>query len=216
MNLPKTNNRVAIYGPTGCGKTVLCESLLRMYDNVVKMDFKHHLEVNKKAGDLEVNNVRELHKAMQKQDKEPERQIIYRVPREQLLKDNSAQLDTVPKLCMERGHTLLYYDDVVYVAGATDYQQRAPNFFFVLTVGRGKGVGAWCVSQRPAMIPVSVHTESDVRVTFYLRRDADRKRVEEAFGTDEIPWEDLRRNPYSFVMGTDLELSNLTKIAYNK
>lgn len=210
MKLPASDNRVAIYGPTGCGKTVLCETLLPLYDNVVKLDFKHHLEAHK--DDLVVDNLTKLRKAMEKQDNDPRRQIIYRVPRESLLKENCASLDAVPALAMERGHTLLYYDDVVYVAGATDYQQRAPNFFFALTVGRGKGVGVWAVSQRPALIPISVHTESDIRITFYLRRDADRKRVEEAFGSDQIPWETMKVNKYSFVMGNDLTMTSPQRI----
>jgi hypothetical protein len=172
---------------------------------VVKLDFKHHL--HKRKHDLEAKDISGLYKAMKAQDKDPERQIIYRVPREALLKDNAAQLDKVPGLAMERGHTLLYYDDVVYVAGAMDYQQRAPNFFYSLTVGRGKGVGVWCVSQRPALIPISVHTESDVRVTFYLRRLSDRKRVEESFGSDQIPWSQMKVQPYSFVMGNDMTLT---------
>ena len=213
MRLPASDNRLAVYGPTGCGKTVLCETLLPLYDNVVKLDFKHHLVAHK--GDLVVDNLTKLRKAMEKQDNEPRTQIIYRVPRESLLKENSASLDAVPALAMERGHTLLYYDDVVYVAGATDYQQRAPNFFYALTVGRGKGVGVWCVSQRPALIPISVHTESDLRITFYLRRDADRKRVEEAFGSDEIPWETMKVNKYSFVMGNDLAMTAPQKITPN-
>lgn len=209
IQLPKPNQRVAVYGPTGCGKTYFCKNILKQYANVIQIDFKHHLTVSQ--GDYEAENLKQLTQAMRKQDETGEH-IIYRVPRAHLLKENAASLDTVAALAMERGNTILYYDDVVYVAGATDFQQRAPNFYYALTVGRGKGVGVWACSQRPSRIPVPVHTESDTRITFYSRRKTDRATIEESFGSDEIPWETLRRTRFSFVMGNDLWTSKPMKL----
>ncbi len=212
MNLPKANQRLAVYGPTGSGKTVWCEAMLLRYDNVIKIDFKHHLHARPKI-DMVVKDIKGLLKASRQQERDGERAIIYQVPRDHLLADNARHLDAIPDLAMLRGNTLLYYDDVVYVASSTDFQRRAPNFYYALTVGRGKGVGVWCCSQRPARIPVSVHTESDCRVTFNLRRNADRKMVEESFGSDAIPWETLRTNRFSFVYGDDQRITQPMKLS---
>lgn len=206
FQLPLPNQRLAVYGPTGSGKTYLCERLLDNYDNVIKMDFKHHLNPR---GGIIVDSFAKLHKELKQQD-QTGRAIIYRVPREELLPENGHLLDRVPELVMRRKHTLLYYDDVVYVASSSDYTKRAPHFYYALTVGRGIGVGVWCLSQRPARIPVSVHTESDMRITFFLRRQSDRKMAEESFGNDTIPWESLRKQEFSFVAGTDRWLSPRT------
>lgn len=209
----KRSNRVVIVGPTGCGKSVLARKLLAQQDQAIIVDPKHQWKPRK--GDHLATNIKELKSALNKMRGEDGNHVVYRVPREHLLPQNAEFLDQVPALALERKNTLLFYDELVFVAGSSDFFRRAPNFYYAMTTGRGLGVGVWGLAQRPTWIPVIVFSESDYRATFYLRKRTDRARLEEFLG-DEIPWGVLRAKKHSFVIGDDMKTSPPLRLSLQK
>ncbi|MGH7745880.1 MAG: hypothetical protein ACREQ5_14035, partial [Candidatus Dormibacteria bacterium] len=77
------------------------------------------------------------------------------------------------------------------------------------------GVGVWASVQRPRWVPMISLTESDLRISFYLRSREDRSRMDSVMG-DGVPWDSLQKTPHSFVAGTDSFLSPTTKISLQK
>lgn len=196
---PKDDERVVFIGPTGSGKTTLARFMLSLQSDVVFVDFKHREHL--RSDDLEAVDLGTLHSALDRASETGQR-VVYRVPADHLLPQNARQLDYVAKLALERGDTLLYYDDLVHVARGNDFFERAPFYFLAVTTGREKHVRVWGSVQRPTWIPLVALSESDVRATFYLRATDDRKRVQSFMG--EVPWDVLQRERHSFVMATDL------------
>lgn len=200
---PKSNERCVFVGPTGSGKTVLARTMLRGRENVLIVDPKGQWETS--PGDLVAKNLKDLEAKLNFARKDG-RRVVYKVPREHLLPYNAAYLDDVARMVLERKHTLLYYDELVFVASATDFARRAPNFYFAMTTGRSSGVGVWGSVQRPSHVPSIVFSETEYRATFYLRKESDRDRMEETMG-DDIPWDVLRANRYAFVFADDLDIT---------
>ncbi len=211
MNLPKPNERLVIVGPTRCGKSYLARTLLRGAPNVLVVAPKGPKSWPLDAGDLRAVNLKQLAQRLDEARKTGAR-VVYYPPREHLLPENSADLDEVAAMALERRNTLLFYDELVYVANGNDFTKRAPHFYFALTTGGSQGVGVWGLCQRPSHIPAIVFTESEYRATFYLRKKSDRDRMEDALG-DEVPWDILRRNRHSFVFGDDMETSHAMKLS---
>lgn len=230
--IPKSNNRVAVVGPTGSGKTVLARFLLSFYSNVIAVDPKYQwvAESSKHSptgyaypndadyGPLRgrpiyyATDLKELREAMDEQVDEPHH-ILYQPPREHLLmtQGSAEKLDEVAALVLERGHTTLYYDELYYVANGSDFQKRAPNYFYCVTTGRSKKIGVWASVQRPSWIPLIALTETDIRCTFFLRHVDDRKRMEKLMG-DGLPWDALRKYKHSFVEADDMETTKPLKL----
>jgi hypothetical protein len=213
LNLqPKATNRVIAIGPTGCGKSFLMEWLLSHYPDVVKVDFKHDIRATE--GDLIAKDLRSLEKRLSEADNQ---HIIYRVPQEHLNPDNSSYLDAVAKMAKEyatkKRPLILYYDELVYVAGSANFFKRAPNYYYAVTTGRGQGLGVWGCVQRPSWVPLIALSESDIRFSFYLRKRSDRERAEELLG--DIDWEMLKRE-HTFVAGNDLETSIPSILRFQK
>jgi hypothetical protein len=218
------NQHYAIVGPTGSGKTVLVNELATYYDNVTILDPKHKwdwtLPDSNGKNPMRPNRVgtrwshvaysfKDLEKKWKRiakidDEENPEygAPIVYRPPKRELLKQNSHELDRVAGGILDRGNTVYIVDETAYIANATDFQERAPNFYLLLATGRGLGIGVWCCMQRPRRIPTSALSETEKRITFYLAKAADRKAVEEDLLAD-VPWEKLREHDHSFVVGTD-------------
>lgn len=200
---PKHDERVVFIGPTGSGKTTLARFMLSLQEDVLFVDFKHREPL--RADDLEAVDLVSLHNALDRASETGQR-VLYRVPSDHLLPQNARQLDYVAKLALERGDTLIYYDDLVHVARGNDFFERAPFYYLAVTTGREKRVRVWGSVQRPTWIPLIALSESDLRATFYLRATEDRKRVQSFMG--ELPWNVLQREQHSFVMATDLKTTN--------
>ena len=207
---PESNRNLVGVGPTRTGKTVVARALLADRKNVLLVDPKHEWKPRPQYGDRVAKNLRELGKQLNR-SRDDGRRVIYKPPKEHLLPGNSQYLDEVAYMALSRKNTLLFYDELVFVANGSDFTRRAPNFYFCLTTGNGLGVGVWGLCQRPTHIPLIVLTESTYRYTFYLRKQSDRDRMEELLGED-IPWEVLRRNRYSFVFGDDMDTSAPTRL----
>lgn len=230
--IPKPTDRVINVGPTGSGKSILAEFLLSYVTaefraNVVIVDPKHGWfyrkvdsrknptgYINKYKQPIYVaEDLDELEEAMDEQ-RETSYQILYRPPKEHLVRQNAKELDTVASLVFERGHTTLYYDELYMVANGSDFQVRAPNYFYCVTQGRSKKIGVWGSVQRPSWIPLIALTETEVRSTFYLRNWEDRKRMDKVLG-DGIPWENLRIHKHSFVQANDMEVTGVNRLQFN-
>ncbi len=206
---PKPNERACFVGPTRCGKTMLARKLLVHYRNVIAVDPKHQFTWG-------LDNPRFQRIALslpdltaQLAEVEAARSgdaIIYRPPPDHLLPANAHLLDAVARIAWDRGGTLLYYDELYFVASSSDFANRAPFFFHCVTAGAGRGVGVWSAFQRPAWVPVVATSETDFRFVFYLRKRADRDRAEDMCG--DVPWNELQKNKHSFVWATDQELSS--------
>jgi|SRR6185437_1612303 len=228
--IPRSNNRACFVGPTGSGKTVLARFCLGFYSNVIAVDPKHDWQIvgsrNSPTGYAYPNkpeyvtlrnrpvylatDLNELRECMDEQREQPYH-ILYRPPREHLIAANADKLDEVAGLVLERGHTTLYYDELYYVANGSDFQKRAPNYFYCVTTGRSKKVGVWASVQRPSWIPIIALSETDIRSTFFLRHADDRKRMEKLMG-DGVPWDKLRTWRHSFVQANDMDSTNTMKL----
>ncbi|MGH7745999.1 MAG: ATP-binding protein, partial [Candidatus Dormibacteria bacterium] len=110
---PKSCDRVCIVGPTGSGKSVLARSLLANREHVLVVDPKHQW-APQHGDDVTVKSgLRALNHALNRARKNGET-VIYRPSREDLA--DPARLDEVAKMALARKNTLLYYDELVFVA----------------------------------------------------------------------------------------------------
>lgn len=214
---PQPQQRFIIIGPTRSGKTTLAENIFRLpqYSHVVIVDPKHKWgyvndrdtikEQVKQRKLYLATNLPELKRAFLRaaDDGKP---VVYRVPEADLLPRNSANLDKVAHWVRQRKHTTLYYDELSFVASATDFMQRAPQFYYALVTGEADDIGIMGCIQRARWIPISALSESTVRATFFLRRASDRHYVEDFMG-ENIPWEYLQTHKYTFCMADDMHAS---------
>lgn len=186
-------------GPNGSGKSVLAKVWSRPYNRFIVVDLKYDWEPPVKSHIIE--SPRELtNKTFDKAQ-----HIIYRPKFGVLINadpKNIREADNLAARCLDIGDCTIYYDDLAFIAPDSSYISRAPNYHLAETTGRGRGVGVWKSTQRPFRVPFVSLSESDRRVTFYLRTSEDRKRAEEIL-SEEIPWGSLRSLQYSFVMADD-------------
>lgn len=211
MKLPPANSRVCFCGPTRSGKTYLARSWLRTYNNVAVLDPKRQFtwhEHGKRFARI-ATTYRQFEKLMVKSEADGY-PVIYRPPEEHLLPEHAEYLDGFFRYCLERRNTLAYVDELYYVASGSDFTKRAPFYFRAVTTGASKGVGVWSSFQRPTWVPLISLSETDMRAVFFLRFEADRKRIEENFGP--VPWDLLRMNKYSFVLSTDEWTSGVLRL----
>lgn len=211
--LPPSDRNFTIVGPTRCGKSVLARQLLYRNPQVVVVNPKHDWKTRK--GDYLATNLSELEKSLDKMADNDYRHVVYNVPTEHLQRNNSHELDKVAEMVYYRENTILYYDELYFVAGPSDFEIRSPWFFRSIIAGNGKGVGVWGCVQRPTWIPLAVLSETTMRATFNLRKRTDRSRMEELLG-EEIPWGVLKANRHSFVIGDDMETSPPLKLQLPK
>jgi hypothetical protein len=200
------NDRAVYIGPTGSGKTELARALEIQFDNLIVVDPKHRFSWNEASTRYSrtaytlkelVTHLREI------EEKRSGAPVIYRPPSDHLLPKNIAQLDEVYRIAYERGSTRVYNDDFGACCqfGASNVGNYLPNWFKCATLGRQRFVGLGASIQRPANVPLVSMSESDYRVTFYLRMRNDQRRAEELCGP--IDWRFLAQNEFSFVWATD-------------
>jgi uncharacterized protein YozE (UPF0346 family) len=203
MQLPPPNSRVAFIGPTRSGKTFLARQWLMHYKNVIVIDPKQQFSWQR-PGDKrfarKAKDFKELVKLLNLSAKDGY-PIIYQPDLSALDPDSSYDLDRVYELAFHRGNTLVYIDELYFLANGSDFAKRAPWFFRCVVAGASKGVGVWSAYQRPSWVPLIAMTETEVRAIFYLRIKDDRSRIDSSFG--EMPWQQLRDTQHGFCISTD-------------
>lgn len=217
---PSPDHRVAIVGPTGCGKSVLFETIICRYRNVIVIDPKKQFKWSgTRAKDpryrIKVNNLRELEKMLD----EPRRRdtgepIIYRPTMAERV---GFEVDEVYYMALARGHVLVANDEL-YLSTSGTNPQKNRWFSEAMVSGRSLHVGAMHLVQRPAWVPLNAISEADVRVSFFLRKQEDRNRMEDVMGSEEepIPWDILRAHEHSFVWANDMAISPPSRIKLEK
>lgn len=163
----RTDNRIALFGRTGSGKTTLVKHLLSHFPRWVVLDAKHTY----KAKGVKV---------VKQFDKRLDQQII-RVPPvggrgEEALW--SAAIESV----WQRGDAVLYVDETTLI---TKPRVLLPALGKAIRTGRERGVGVWCASQRPKDLPSAIFTECEHIFCFQLQFSADRDKVV-SFTADDL------------------------------
>jgi len=212
VKLPPANSRVAFIGPTRSGKTFLARSWLLHYPNVIVIDPKSQFSWKQPGNERygrRAKSYPQLVKMLNasRHDGYP---IIYSPDLTNLDPENAFELDAVYELAFKRGNTLVYIDELYFLANGTDFNKRAPWFFRCVTAGASRGIGVWSSYQRPSWVPLIALTETEVRAVFYLRTRDDQLRIDKSFGeTDSggVPWSKLRDTQFGFVISTDQWIS---------
>lgn len=214
---PKPGMRVVFVGPTRCGKSTLARLYLEYEWRVIIIDLKHEWEPNEDT-DLIIHNVNQINEDNLKQYQH----LVFRPSFDHLLPENASKLDAVFKAALENPPCLVYIDDLVFlsVIGTNNFARKYPKYFIAVTTGGSQGVVIWSSVQRPASIPRVSLTESDRRITFFLRHQDDRDTVEGLMGSpyadgmdpddDEKQrwkqlWHYLKTHKHSFYISDDLE-----------
>jgi hypothetical protein len=198
-----------IVGPRGSGKSLFAQQQLKATPHNIVIDTKGDFSFDDPAPryNLTAYSIDELKRLLKWIAEQPRdthfygAPPIFRFPKNTTLPVMRAQCDEVARLCMARGNCRPYYDELSQAISHTRYEVEAPYFQSVVQQGRSFGVGALFSTQRPKRIPLIAGTESDTRITFFLRNPDDRKLVEDFMG--EVPWKALAREPHSFVIATD-------------
>lgn len=171
--LIKTNERLAIAGKTGSGKTYLARYLTRRIKRLVVCDSKGTLQ----DWNLYDYDERAARRSLEKG--EPAR-IRVLAP---ITDDPGAYWDDIFQWAFEIGDLTIYIDEAYAI---TPPGKRAPTYLNAcFTRGREFGIGVWTSTQRPTWIPLFMLSESDHFFMFRLTLADDRRRMAE-FMTDEV------------------------------
>lgn len=181
----KQSEQVFVVGMTGSGKSYFCETYLRSYPYVIKLDTKREYEERRADGvsawrgltegvDFEVvEHLSDIYNC-----KCPK--IIYAPVFEEL---NEETYNEFFKFCFERENTIVWVDELMSIATA---QRIPPQLLRITTQGRSKNVGLWTCTQRPSGIPQIIPANSTHVVGYRLRLDVDKKRMVDITGCPEF------------------------------
>lgn len=169
----KGNERVAIAGKTGTGKTYLAKHLTRGLRRFVVFDSKgtltdwNTIEWDKEAEHLLIEG-------------EPVRARVLTpiTDREQTLE----YYDNIFSKILAAGDVTVYVDEAFAIT-----ENGVPIYLKALyTRGREFGVGVWASTQRPHGIPLFMLSEADHFFSFFLQFERDRKRMAEFMGEEVL------------------------------
>ena len=166
----RRSDRVFIVGKTGSGKTTLATTLLARLPWVVVLDPKHQFtfdQAGNRRSDILIT--KSLAEADKHDDPTP---IIYRPD----VREAKAGCEDFWEWIWLRENTIVYVDEVTSVSPTVNMPygyQRA------IQQGRGKNIGVWSATQRPARIPTNLLTEAEHVFAFELRALNDLKRMAE-------------------------------------
>lgn len=163
MAIIRTDERVAIIGKTGSGKTKLAETLLAQFPNVVILDNKGRVGIDKDTREfylakdhyIVTTELDEL-PAVAKQTQH----IIYR-PRPELEADKRAFADEMNAFfwwIYNRENCILYIDEA---ASVCDSYNIPPGLNAVVKRGRELNIGCWASTQQPVNVHNTLFSEAE-------------------------------------------------------
>lgn len=169
--------RVAFAGKTGSGKTFSARYLLTRIKRLIVIDPKMQL-VGEKAWKLEAPT-KEAIKALR--EGEYARVVYWQPPA--IDSDGFPVWDAIFEFAWEIGDVVIYIDEMYSVSknGRLSYPLRR-----LYTQGRTQGVGVWASTQRPSWVPMEMFSEAEWSFIFTLRIEADRKKVAQSLGFDQV------------------------------
>ncbi len=165
----KSNERVAIIGTTGSGKTVLSKHLLKKQNRIVFIDPKHTLKIDgaKVSRSWKVPLFSDSFS------------FIIRPRRG----EDERLAEFLHKL-FKMGRVTIYIDELSSIVDF--FPEATMELEDIVRTGREKGVAVWAAMQRPRHIPLLFLSESEVFFVFRLRTGDDRKHVAGFVGIEEV------------------------------
>lgn len=159
-----SDQRVALFGQTGMGKTTLVQKLIAPQPRVIVVDSKgmidwpgYHLTDNPVAALME--------------DK-----VIYRPPSGAPPKD--WWMEAVHRL-HERGGGVIYVDEGSYVTGSNTIDKGLAD---AIRLGRQLGIGIWFAAQESVSVHNTTFRQAEVVIMFYNQGASDREKLAKAVG----------------------------------
>lgn len=187
-------DRVCLFGRTGSGKTTLARHLLGQVPRFVVLDAK---------GTFTMDGVRVLSSFRRSE----ERQIVR--PR---WGNNAAEVfDEAMVNAYRSGNIVVYLDETTMHTRASSLN---PTLAMLIRLGRERGIGTWCASQRPKNIPSAVFTEAEHIISFPLNFRPDREKIE-SFTADGVAdaISGLEGHDFVYYRVIDSELRHMPAIA---
>lgn len=171
----RRNDRVLFVGKTGCGKTTTATILLAPLPFLVVLDPKHQFEWSTNVMKLSPrlsNQTLTTHRLSEAIKWESSYPIIYRPSRTECKTGCEAFWEWINW----RENCIVFVDDVIGVCPTVNMPD---GYLQAVQMGRGKNIGVWSATQRPARIPQNLISEAEHVFVFELSNPIDLKRVAE-------------------------------------
>lgn len=203
INYIPPNKHVLVVGATETGKSFLAEQYLKGYEYVIKLDTKNETAERYRDGKSAWDGLEEgkhftvVYRFEDLEEVETPK-IIYVMPFEEQTKEG---FDIFFNWVFLRENTILWIDELMSVGTVNSVP---PSLGRLYQQGRSKGIGIWSCSQRPSGIPNIAPANSAYYFVFNLYLKADRKRMVDATGMeqlDEIPDPDGNHYFWFYRMG---------------
>jgi hypothetical protein len=180
------DQHVFIPGMTGSGKSVLAETYLAGYDNVIKLDSKDEVTERRKKGQPLWRGLTEdrdytVVTALAEIPEVDTNKIIY-VPRFE--EQNLEHYDAFFKYVYERENTIAWVDELMAIADSA--RVYPPYLKACYTRGRSKNVSIWALTQRPVEVPTIATANSTHFFVYDLMLDQDRQKMAAVTGMKEM------------------------------
>lgn len=200
-NIP-TDRHVAVCGMTRSGKSVLCEEFLARYKYVVKLDTKHEAEERRRKNEPIWNHLQEgkdyvVCERLSELDSINIPKIVYMPPFEE---QSEECYNRFFRWIYERENTILWIDELMVIGTANRYPMELQR---LCVMGNSKNISCWFCTQRPSGIPNIVLANCSFVFCFNLNLPADRKKMVEMTGCEEMLTMPRDHNFYYYRVGDE-------------
>ena len=185
-NTIKPSEHVFVCGGTGSGKSLLTEVYTAGMDNVIKIDIKNDYESRINEGKapwfgLVEGEDFEVVRSLQGVKNSEFGKIIYIPPEEEW---NAETYDELCKFVYDNGNIRLWIDELILF---TDGKTIANRWLRAIMVsGRSRNATVIACTQRPSGIPQIITANVQHYFIFSLGKDADRKRMAQDIGSEQL------------------------------